>query len=354
MMLQPMLGLIGLLVSVGLSLLVSVAFDPGTFGSWVAFLIMSVIPAQVIMGLVWQNNYPPALGRLAQPGKGLAILVVLALVGCVTAPLMLKMVGGSVTPPLPFLVIYTILSIVVTFWLVAVFQCWPFSALSKHPAVIGVGTMILAYVLAWVIFRMGFEFSVMEKAPFYMSALDPHGAYPVWSILSYLVSSVAIVMALVLLDFWPFSALAAKNPSLAKQPVFGLIAGLFILLAAALMWTAGVGWAGMDRVVYMVRVPISLIFGDFIMLILFQTAPFQKMLQPAKGLSLIACSAVLAVLTYALYRLVALSLVGDMPSGPPGYGLELWIATAMLSVTFPVIVAYGEGFGFWPFIARKP
>ncbi|MCX7168914.1 MAG: hypothetical protein NTY41_01115, partial [Proteobacteria bacterium] len=93
---------------------------------------------------------------------------------------------------------------------------------------------------------------------------------------------------------------------------------------------------------------------DFIMLILFQTAPFQKMLQPAKGLSLIACSAVLAVLTYALYRLVALSLVGDMPSGPPGYGLELWIATAMLSVTFPVIVAYGEGFGFWPFIARKP
>lgn len=352
-MLQPMLGVLGLLVSVGLSLLVSVAFDPGIFGSWVAFLIMSVIPAQVIMGLVWQNNYPPALRRLSQPVKGLSILMVLVLVGCVTAPLMLKMVGGSVTPPLPFLVIYTILSIVVTFWMVAVFQCWPCSALSKHPAVIGVGTMLLAYALAWVIFRMGFEFSVMEKAPFYLSALDPHGAYPVWSILSYMVSSVAIVMALVLLDFWPFSAMAAKNPSLAQQPVFGLIAGLFILVAAGLMWTAGVDWAGLDRVVYMVRVPISLIFGDFILLILFQTAPFQKLAQPAKGLALIGCSAVLAILTYALYRAVVLSLVGDLPSGAPGYALELWIATAMLSVTFPVIVAYGEGFGFWPFGPRK-
>ena len=100
MMVQPMLGVVGLVVSVGLSLLVSVAFDPGTFGSWVAFLIMSVVPAQVIMGLVWQNNYPPALGRLSQPGKGLSILALLVLVGCVVSPLMLKLVGGSVTPPL--------------------------------------------------------------------------------------------------------------------------------------------------------------------------------------------------------------------------------------------------------------
>lgn len=346
---QPLLGLVGAIVTVGLSLLISITFDAGTFGSWVAFVIMSMVPAQVVMGLVWKNNYPPRLGRLSQPRKGLAILAILAVVGCVIMPLTLRIVGGSVTPPTPFLIMYIILSIVATFWLVAVFQCWPFSALSSVPAVIGVGTMVLAYILAWVVFKAGFEFSAMEKAPFYLTSLDPHGAFPAWSIFSYLVTSVAIIMALVLLDFWPFSELSGKNPLLARQPFFGLMVGLFVLVAAALIWTAGVRWAGMGTVDFMVRIPISLLFGNFIVLLLFQTAPFQKMLQPAKGMCLMTCSGVLAISTYGLYRFIALSLVGDLPAGPPTYGLDLWVATAMLSVTFPIIVAYAEGFGFWPF-----
>jgi len=246
--------------------------------------------------------------------------------------------------------------VVVSFWLVVVFQCWPFSALTAAPAAIGGGTLVSAYLLALLVFKVGFEFSIMEKAPFYVGSLDPHGAFPAWSILSYLVTSVAVIMALVLLDFWPFSAIARTNPRWGRQPLFGSVVGVFVLLAAALVWKIGVAWAGMDTVDYMVRVPISVLFGDFILLVLFEVARSVKMTQPAKGLGLIACSAVLAVATYALYRFAALSLVGALPVGPPAYGLELWIATAMLSVTFPIIVAYGEGFGFWPFalIADRP
>lgn len=54
---------------------------------------------------------------------------------------------------------------------------------------------------------------------------------------------------------------------------------------------------------------------------------------------------VLAIVMRRLYEMAG--LVGPMASGAPGYDLELWLATAMLSVTFPILVAYGDGFGFW-------
>ncbi|MFA7279460.1 MAG: hypothetical protein WC100_05150 [Sterolibacterium sp.] len=346
---QPLLGSIGLVVTVGFALLVCVAFDARTFATWVAFLIMSIVPAQTIMDLVWKNSYPPALMRLPQPFKGIVILASLAVVGCVIVPLTLKLVGGSVTPPIPFLNIYMILSILATFWLVAVFQCWPFSAISAKPTVIGVGTMVLAYLLAWWIFNAGFDFGVMEKAPFYLASLDPHGAFPVWSIFSYLVTTVAVIMALVLFDFWSFTGPSEKSTQLTRQPLFGLLVGLFVLIASALIWTAGVHWVGMDRVDFMVRIPISFLLGNFILLLLFQTAPFHKMAQPVKGILLNVFSAVLAVLAYSMYRYVALAVVGDLPAGPPTYTLDLWVAAAMLSVTLPVIVAYAGALECWPF-----
>lgn len=346
---QPLLGLIGTVITVGLSLLISVAFHPDTFGSWVGFLVMCAVPSQIVIGLVWQNSYPGVLTRLSQPARGIAILIILAIAVGVIAPTTLHLVGGGVTPPTPFLNMYIIMSIVATFWLVAVFQCWPAAALSSHPAAVGLGTLAFAYLSAWVVFRAGFDFQAMAAAPFYVAALDPHGAFPAWHILSYAVTSVAVIMSLVLLDFWPFSALAAKVPALGKQPLFGLIVAAVVLPVAGLIWTTGVRLAGMDAVDYLVRVPVSFVFGTFIVLTLFQTAPFQRLAQPGKGLALIIASAVLAVVTYGFYRFVALAAMGNIPAGPPTYGLDLWIATAMLSITFPVIVAYGDGFGFWPF-----
>lgn len=345
---QPALGVIGLLVTIGLSLVISTAFDPGTFCTWVGFLVMSMIPTQIVIGLVWQNNYPPLLGRLPQPARGAAILVLLALAVGVIAPLTLRFVGGSVTPPTPFLIMYIILTVVAAFWLVAVFQCWP-AALSGHPAVVGLGTLLLAYLAAWAVFRAGFDFRAMAGAPFYVAALDPQGAFGAWNILAYLVTTVAVIMALVLLDFWPLALLPAKRPVLGRQPWFGLYVATFVLLAAGGAWYVGVRVAGMDVVDYMVRVPVCFLFGNFILLTLFQAGPSKRLAQPWKGVALIGASVALAVLAYALYRFAAVLAFGDLPAGPPTYALELWIATAMLSITFPTIVAYGEGFAFWPF-----
>lgn len=347
---QPTLGLIGAVVTIGLSLAISTAFHPDTFGTWVGFLVMCAVPTQIVIALVWQNRYPGVLARLPQPERGTVILAILVGVAGVLAPATLYLVGGGVTPPTPFLNMYIILTVVATIWLVVVFQCWPAAAISAHPAAVGLGTLGFAYLSAWVVFQTGFDFQSMAAAPFYVATLDPHGAIPAWNILSYAVTTVAVIMSLVLLDFWPFSALAAKAPVLGRQPLFGLTVGAVVLLVAAFIWTAGVRLVGMDVVDYLVRVPVSFVFGTFILLTLFQSAPFQRMAQPAKGMALIVGSAVLAVVTYCLYRFTALAMIGEIPVGPPTYGLDLWIATAMLSITFPTIVAFGDGFGFWPFV----
>lgn len=38
----------------------------------------------------------------------------------------------------------------------------------------------------------------------------------------------------------------------------------------------------------------------------------------------------------------------NLHSGSPGYELELWIANALLGITFPIIVVVAKYFDFWP------
>lgn len=346
---QPAIGLIAAALTIGLSLVISTRFEPHFFGSWVGFLAMCIVPTQIIAGLVWGNRYPLLLTKLEQPARGMAILFLLLAAGCVIAPTTLVLIGGSITPPTPFLNMYIIMSIVATFWLVAVFECWPCSKISSHPATLGIGTLLLSYISAWIVFQSGFDFTAMQGAPFYQEHLDPKGGIPAWNILSYSITTVAVIMSLVLLDFWPIKAILIKKPSLAAQPYVGLISTAIVLSVAGAVWETGIDLFEMDPVDYLVRVPVSFVFGTFILLTLFQTTPFQKMAQPAKGCSLIVGSAALALLTYELYGRVSVSAFSEIQSGAPTYELDLWIATAMLSITFPLIVAYAEGFAFWPF-----
>jgi hypothetical protein len=58
---------------------------------------------------------------------------------------------------------------------------------------------------------------------------------------------------------------------------------------------------------------------------------------------------------YYLYRWFSILIAGQLPSGlTAGYVLELWIASALLSFTFPVIATYTGPFNFWPFTEPKP
>ena len=49
-----------------------------------------------------------------------------------------------------------------------------------------------------------------------------------------------------------------------------------------------------------------------------------------------------------LYAALAPIVTGTLASGPPGYDLEVWLANALLSVTFPFLIYYAVFFGYWP------
>jgi hypothetical protein len=104
----------------------------------------------------------------------------------------------------------------------------------------------------------------------------------------------------------------------------------------------------MDPVMYMVRVPVAYLFGSIVVLNMFQNSLFAKMPQPTKGLlNAIATITFGSVLAWA-YQLVMPSVTGALASGPPPYDAEIWLASALLSVTFPFLVFYSDFFDFWP------
>jgi hypothetical protein len=99
---------------------------------------------------------------------------------------------------------------------------------------------------------------------------------------------------------------------------------------------------------FLTTVTVPFLFGSIVVLTMMESAVFTRWSQPARG----AASAVLAaVVGVALARLyVALSglVTGDVPWGPPGFQGEVWLASALLAVTFPFLAFHADFFGLWP------
>ncbi|MFC1823090.1 hypothetical protein ACFL9T_10315, partial [Thermodesulfobacteriota bacterium] len=95
---QPYLGIISTVIAVFLALSIILWFNPILFGSWFTFLIICAIPAQVILGLVWQSGYPPPAATLQQPFKGTYLTLLAIFCGCLIAPWALKIVPGFKLP----------------------------------------------------------------------------------------------------------------------------------------------------------------------------------------------------------------------------------------------------------------
>ena len=52
-----------------------------------------------------------------------------------------------------------------------------------------------------------------------------------------------------------------------------------------------------------------------------------------------------------MYGCVGADRDGAVNPGPPTYDFEIWLASALLSVTFPLLIFYAEFFQLWPFKA---
>ena len=346
---HPALGVLATVLMVVLSLLISVSLAPTTMIAWVTLLLVAMVPPQIVLTLALQGKHPASLARLPQPLRGVAFCALTALIGLPIAAGANLTLGGGLTPPTPFANMFLILGVCVTLGIVAQFQCWPFSVLfPKKPLLMGLAILVGAYAFTTLLFKFLFNFDFLQGAPFYRAELNPHGLFMAWIPLIFALTSFVVILCLILLDFWPVSKLPPLFAPLGKQPWFGIVASLFITLVASCIWALFVGNLQMDMVVFMVRVIISTIFGIFILLIMMEGAQFVNLPQPARGGVLIMIAAFLSMASFALYRFACQHAFG-LASGPPSYDRELWLASAMLAVTFPVMVAYANFFQFWPF-----
>lgn len=323
----------------------SAPFDPETYGSRIAFIGIVSVPSLLIVGSLWRYRHPVALAGLRQPWRGLAFLL-LTVAGMGLAAAFLYFGPGGGAGITPFLINAAILSIVSTFWVVSLWECWPLKRWIANPVLLGIAAWMVAYLLADLAFHLLFNFAEARHAPFYRPALDPGGLFPFWTVLVFAVTTSAVIVGWEkLLGLWPLHGPMAHLHPLARN----LIASAVVLAVSGLWMGVPCAVFGMDVVDFMLRGPIALLFGIFFATNLTQSRLFAGLAQPGRGVRLAVLAYPLGFVLEELYRIAAPAVTGvAMPPGGPRYELELWVATALLAVTFPLIVIATGYFDFWP------
>ncbi len=341
---QPALGIAATAIVIAISLGFISLFDFPTFAGWVTFCLASIIPMEIVVGVTWGTNHPGFAASRSQPVKGLLLVLCTLVVGFIAGAATHAFVGGAIAPPTPMLSMYIIASVVIMFWLAIMFGGWPFTTLIKNPVAAGLTMVAACYIVNYLLFRVFFDYGFMKGAPLYVAAQDPHGLFNANSALVFYVTAVAVLFLLLHFDLWPLSTL----PSLMKQPVLGIVWTILALALGGLAYYLGVNVLGMDPMAFLVTVPVPFIFGTIVVLNMLHGSVFAKFQQPMKGVLNTALAAVIGTVLAYGYGLLAPTLTGRLAAGPPGYDSERWLASALLAVTFPLLIFCAEFFKMWP------
>lgn len=341
---QPALGIVSTLFIIAVSLGFIALFAFPTFATWVAFLTICFIPMEIVISVTWGCNHPGFAATRSQPVKGILLTLFALAVGAVVAVVHFETVGGGINPPPPMLAMCIITSVIITFWLAIMWGGWPFNKFFKNPVAAGLVMLVACYAINYALFRLLFSYGFMQGAPVYVPALDPHGLFNAWNVLVFYVTAIAVMFLALNFDLWPFT----KSPALMKQPVLGIVWTIVMLAVGWLVFWLGVYEMKMDVASFMVRVPIPFIFGTIIVLNMMHGSLFGKFQQPVKGILNAVASAAIGVCLARIYEALAPIVTGKVNSGPPSYDFEIWLASALLAVTFPFLIFYAEFFKMWP------
>ena len=345
---QPALGIVATALIIALSFAFISLFDFSTLGSWVIFVMAAIIPMEIVIGVAWGANPSFAAAR-PQPLKGILLVVVNVAIGVIVGGICHAVVGGSITPPVPILVLFGIVSVVVTFWLAIIFGGWPFTSLIKNPVGAGLAMLAAVYIINYLLFRIFFDFSFMAGAPWYNASIDPHGMFNGVNAQVFYVTSLTFLFVMLHFDLWPFTL----SPAMMKQPVLGIVWTVLALALGALSYYIGVNVMGMDPMGFLIAGPIPFIFGTIVILNMLHNSLFAKFSQPLKGVLNCIAAAVIGVLLAKMYGAVAPMVTGVLKPGPPTNDYEIWLATALLGVTFPFLIFFAEFFKMWPLAKAK-
>ena len=345
---QPALGILATALIMAISLGFISLFDFPKFSGWIATFLLCIIPMEIVMGVTWGLKQPGFAAERSQPVRGILFSLIALATGVVVALAHWTGVGGSISPPTPMLTQCLIASVVIMFCLAIMWGGWPFT-LIKNPIAAGLTLVVACYVINYIFFRIFFNYEFMQGAPVYVPAQDPHGMFNAWSCVVFYVTAIGVMFLSLCFDLWPFT----KFPGMMKQPVLGLVWTIVALVIGYAAYYIGVDVMKMDAVVFMVTVPIPFIFGTIFILNMLQGSLFAKLTQPLKGVLNTVAAVVLGSLFALMYRALAPAVTGKLDSGPPAYQTEIWLASALLSVTFPFLVAYADFFTMWPLQRAK-
>ena len=341
-MTQPALGLLSSAVMMAIALGFISLFDFGTFAGWVAFVMLGLIPMQVVAVVLWNAN-PGFVSGLRQPVKGIVLVLVTLVATAIISPLIYMTVGEGISPPGPIPSHYAVIVVPTTFWLTIMMGGWPFNRISSNPLVAGVAALIGAYVITYAVFRIFFNYDFLQGAPVYLQSA-PKGMFNGVSALVFYVTALAVMFLVLCFDLWPLTTF----PGVMKQPVLGVVWTLIALAGAALAFSIGVTGGGADPMAFLTQVTVPFIFGSIIVLNMLQNSLFAKMAQPLKGVMNTIAAVAIGLVLARLYMWLMPTVSGALASGPPGYDREVWLANALLSVTFPFLIYHAVFFGFWP------
>ncbi|HLI85093.1 MAG TPA: hypothetical protein VKV17_14325 [Bryobacteraceae bacterium] len=341
---QPALGITASLVVMVVSLGFVALFAAPTFMGWVSYLTICFIPIEVIAGVIWGCKQPAFAAARPQPAKGVMLVLVCLVVGAIVAAVHFVTVAGSIGPPPPMAMMCIITSVIMTFWLALMFGGWPFVQLIKNPVAAGLTLLAACYVVNFLQFRILFDYGFMRGAPVYVASLDPHGLFNAWRVLVFEMSALSVLFLMLHFDLWPFT----KSPALMKQPVLGLVWTALALVLGGLAYYLFVNLGGMDVVAFLVEAPIPFIFGTIIVLNMLQGSLFRKLEQPMRGVVSAVVATALGVALARIYGALAPAISGPVNPGPPSYDFEIWLASALLAVTFPFLIFFADFFEMWP------
>jgi len=346
---QPVLGIVAtaLIVAIGLGF-VSL-FDFTRFSGVVSCFLISLIPMEIVMGVIWGMKQPRFAAERSQPVRGILFAVIAAITGAIVFEAHLNGIGGGITPPTPMLTMLLITSVIITFWLCIMMGGWPFTALIKNPLAAGLAVLVACYIINYALFRVFFNYEFMQGAPVYVPAQDPHGMFNAWNAVVFYITAIGVMFVSLCFDLWPFT----KSPSLMKQPVLGIVWTIVALVIGYAAQYIGVDVMKMDVVAFQNTVPIPFIFGTIIVLNMLQGSLFAKLAQPLKGVLNTLAAAVIGSALAIMYRGLAATVTGKLDVGPPSYQSDIWLASALLAVTFPFLVAYADFFTMWPLQRAK-
>jgi hypothetical protein len=341
---QPLLGIAATAIVILISMAFISLFDFPTFAGWVSYGLLAIIPMVIVVGITWGSKQPAFAASQPQPVRGILLVLVTIAAGLVVGPVYFATVGGSIGPPTPMLMHAGIVSVVVTFWFAVMWGGWPFS-LIKNPIAAGLTMLFACYVVNFLLFRLFFNYAFMEGAvPPEFMALDPGGLFNGVSAMVFYVTAVGIMFLTLNFDLWPFTL----SPAVMQQPVLGVAWTVTAFVLGGGLFYLGTDLMGMDPMKFLITVPIPFIFGTIVVLNMLQGSMFAGMKQPVRGILNTVASAVIGSVLALVYGRIAVTLSGPLAPGPPTYEFEVWLASALLAVTFPFLIFKAEFLGFWP------